>query len=148
MYVRPKADQFMREVRRLRVQRASEEKCQGTAEVLYPNGSAAASSLESTRSRFVRACLVPNTSFQRAEDAYKAGANVMQIVATLDKTSAGAPKGNLNAQGQKRSSSLDRIEACGAVCRPRNKRSFFECITFRASHEQKRRKAGRSDHLL
>ena len=119
MHLRPKADQFMREVRRLRSQGASKEKCKGAAEVLYPTGSAAPSSLKSMRSRFVRACSVSNESFQCAEQAYAAGANVVQIVATLDKTSAaGAPKGNLNAQGKKRSISLDRINGMWRNMRP------------------------------
>jgi hypothetical protein len=141
MHVRPKADQFIREVRRLRAQRASEEKCKGAAEVLYRPGSAATNSLKSMRSRFIRACFASDASFQRAEEAYKAGANIVKIVAALDKTSAaGAPKGNLNAQGKKRIYHSTASTEFGAVCRPRSKTSFFERMGSHESHEQKRRK--------
>jgi hypothetical protein len=126
MHLRPKADQFMREVKRLRAQRASREKCEGAADVLYPPGSAAASSLKSMRSRFLRACLASDESFQQGEEAYGAGGNVVQIVAGLDKTStAGAPKGNLNAQGKKRDLSLDRINGMWRSMSPAKQEEFL-----------------------
>jgi len=110
MHNRPAADKFMKAVRDLRARNASKEKCKGAAEVLYPSGSAAASSVKSARSRFIRACVASDESFRRARNAYDSGANIVDIVAALDKaTFAGAPKGNVNARGKKRDFSLTRI---------------------------------------
>lgn len=108
MHKRPVADRFMKAVRDLRSRTASEEQAIGTAWSLYPDKTKD----EANRSRLLRAFRATDESFRRAEDAYKAGANIVQIVAALNtSSSAGAPKGNLNALGKKQDDSIDRFNA-------------------------------------
>ena len=106
MHKRPAADKFMKAVRELRSRDSSEEEAIGAAWVLYP----AKIKDKSNRSRFLRAYRAPYRNFCRAQEAYTAGENIVQIVAALDKrTLVGAPKRNLNARGKKRDFSLARI---------------------------------------
>lgn len=108
MHKRPAADKFMKAVRDLRSRDASDKEVIGAGWVLYPDKVKD----EANRSRLLRACRASDESFCRAQKVYEAGANIVQIVAALDtSTSAGAPKGNLNALGKKQDDSIERFGA-------------------------------------
>jgi hypothetical protein len=103
---RPAADRFIKEAKNVRVL-ASEEEAQGAARTLYPRNNPTD---KSKRARLLRAYRASPRSFSEAIRVYDTGGHVGAIVAALDLASvAGAPKGNINARGKKRNSSIDRF---------------------------------------
>src|SRR5947208_2722732 len=108
MHTRPIADQFIAEARKLRGRGASEDEVIGAARVLYPTTSRGRD--VSMRSRLLRAVRASAAAFAEAERVYKSGGDIGDIVRALPRNSAaGAPTGNLNSLGNKRDTSLARL---------------------------------------
>jgi hypothetical protein len=110
MHLRPEADRFFREVERLRSEGRSRDYIKGTANTLYPDGSASPSTLAAKRARFMTACTAPAERFARGKEVYLGGGNLNEAVRAIGpSSSAGAGEGNLNARGKRKKHSLDRI---------------------------------------
>jgi hypothetical protein len=108
MHSRPIADQLIREAKKLRFRRASEDEIEGAARILYSTNSKRDQSM---RARLRNACRASTTEFAHALETYREGGNIVEIMKALPGSAAGAPAGNLNALGKKRKSSMPRLLA-------------------------------------
>lgn len=121
-HLRPEADKFIAQAKRLREKSAPEAKIIGAAEALYSDPL----KHKSKRSRLLRACRASDMSFARAVKVYNDGGNIGAIVAALETSStAGAPKGNLNSRGKKRDFSLTRFTGMWRAMTPAEQNEFL-----------------------